>query len=58
MGKLGWFMSRIQTVTYPPRQGEPAGTTATIAATTKMAIDDDNNNNDNDDVKIKNLNHS
>ena len=26
MGKLGWFMSRTQTLTSPPREGEPAGT--------------------------------
>ena len=27
MGKLGWFVSRTQTFTSPPREGEPAGTT-------------------------------
>ena len=26
MGKPGWFMSRTQTLTSPPREGEPAGT--------------------------------
>ena len=26
MGKLGWFVSRTQTFTSPPREGEPAGT--------------------------------
>ena len=26
VGKLGWFMSRTQTFTSPPREGEPAGT--------------------------------
>ena len=26
VGKLGWFMSRTQTLTSPPREGEPAGT--------------------------------
>ena len=26
MGKLGWFMSLTLTVTFPPREGEPAGT--------------------------------
>ena len=26
MGKLGWFMSRTQTLTSPPREGVPAGT--------------------------------
>ena len=26
MGKLGWFMSGTQTLTSPPREGEPAGT--------------------------------
>ena len=26
VGKLGWFMSRTQTLTSPPRGGEPAGT--------------------------------
>ena len=26
VGKLGWFMSKTQTVTSPPRESEPAGT--------------------------------
>ena len=26
VGKLGWFMSKTQTLTSPPREGEPAGT--------------------------------
>ena len=26
VGKLGWFMSKAQTATSPPREGEPAGT--------------------------------
>ena len=26
VGKLGWFISRTQTLTSPPREGEPAGT--------------------------------
>ena len=26
MGNLGWFMSKTQTATSPPREGEPAGT--------------------------------
>ena len=32
MGKLGWFMSRTQTLTSPPREGEPAGTTMKTSA--------------------------
>ena len=30
MGKLGWFMFKTSTVTCPSREGEPAGTDATI----------------------------
>ena len=26
VGKLGWFMSKTQTATSPPREGEPAAT--------------------------------
>ena len=26
MGKLGWFMSKTETTTSPPREGRPAGT--------------------------------
>ena len=26
VGKLGWFMSKAQTATSPPREGVPAGT--------------------------------
>ena len=25
MGKLDWFISKTQTLTSPPREGEPAG---------------------------------
>ena len=26
VGMLGWFMSKTQTLTSPPREGEPTGT--------------------------------
>ena len=25
MGKLGWFMLKTETATFPPREGEPPG---------------------------------
>ena len=39
MGKLSWFMSLTETVTSPPREGEPTGTA------------DPDNDDDNDDDK-------
>ena len=29
VGKFGWFLCRTETVTSPPREGEPAGTYGT-----------------------------
>ena len=38
MGKLGWFMSRTQTLTSPPREGEPAGTLASVTSHTYCRV--------------------